>query len=157
MASELLLAGTALPRVSAHSTGEAPGPGLGVLVAAGAGLAGIGVRPNLLFPLLWVSPLLVIVSLETLLFEPHVFSPVTRGAWDGIVTAALAALICGFFWEMWNVYSAAKWVYSIPHVHRFQIFDMPLLGYAGYLPFGLECVAVAGLFLGGREQGPLFP
>jgi hypothetical protein len=54
----------------------------------------------------------------------------------------LAAVICGFFWEMWNSFSLAQWRYSIPFVHRFEIFAMPLLGYAGYLPFGLECAAV---------------
>ena len=30
---------------------------------------------------------------------------------------------------------------------RFHIFAMPILGYAGYLPFGLECVVVANLVL----------
>jgi hypothetical protein len=34
-------------------------------------------------------------------------------------------------------------VYHVPFVQRFHIFEMPLLGYAGYLPFGLECLAVA--------------
>ena len=29
--------------------------------------------------------------------------------------------------------------------NRFEIFHMPLLGYSGYLPFGLECLAVASL------------
>jgi hypothetical protein len=67
---------------------------------------------------------------------------VTRGNWSQVVTAALAALICGFFWEMWNVHSLAKWVYSIPYVQRFHIFEMPILGYAGYLPFGLECAVI---------------
>ena len=61
--------------------------------------------------------------------------------------AALAALICGWFWELWNVRSLAHWEYSIPFVDRFHLFDMPILGYAGYLPFGLECLAVADLFL----------
>jgi hypothetical protein len=46
---------------------------------------------------------------------------------------------------MWNFYSLAKWKYSIPLVHRFAIFEMPVLGYAGYLPFGLECAVVAAL------------
>jgi hypothetical protein len=124
-----------------------------LLALAGAGLACIGVFPNVLFPLLWISPLLILVSLHTLLSEPHVLSPVARGNWDGIVTAALAALVCGFFWEMWNVYSQARWVYTIPFVHRFEIFEMPLLGYAGYLPFGLECVAVAELFFGRKGKG----
>lgn len=119
-----------------------------VLVTAGIGLSFIGVRPNVLFSLLWVSPLLIIVSIMTLFNEPHVFSSAARGDWRGIVTAAMAALICGFFWEMWNFYSHAKWIYSIPYAHRFLLFEMPIMGYAGYLPFGLECVAVAELFLG---------
>jgi hypothetical protein len=44
---------------------------------------------------------------------------------------------------MWNFFSLAKWQYSIPYVHRFLVFEMPILGFAGYLPFGLECT-VAG-------------
>jgi len=120
----------------------------GILLASGTGLALVGIWPNLLYPLLWVAPLLIIVSLHGLFGEPHLFSPVARGDWSGIVSAATAALLCGFFWEMWNLYSVAKWVYSIPYVHRFQVFEMPVLGYAGYLPFGMECVAVARLFLG---------
>jgi hypothetical protein len=61
------------------------------------------------------------------------------------VAAAMAALICGGFWEMWNFFSLAKWKYSIPFVHRYLIFEMPLLGYAGYLPFGLQCAVVGSL------------
>jgi hypothetical protein len=58
---------------------------------------------------------------------------------------ALAALFCGFFWELWNVGSLAHWQYSIPFVQRFHLFEMPLLGYAGYLPFGLACLAAADI------------
>jgi hypothetical protein len=46
---------------------------------------------------------------------------------------------------MWNHYSYPKWEYCIPYVQRFQIFEMPLLGYLGYLPFGLQCRVVADL------------
>ena len=66
--------------------------------------------------------------------------------------AALAGLVCGFFWEMWNYGSLAHWEYSVPLVHRFEIFQMPLLGYSGYLPFGLECLAVARLLEATRDQ-----
>jgi hypothetical protein len=52
---------------------------------------------------------------------------------------------------MWNVNSAAKWVYSIPFVDRFHLFEMPLLGYAGYVPFGLECVVAMDFFFRGRQ------
>ncbi len=115
------------------------------LLLAAAGLAGIGVWPDLLFPLLWVSPLLIITSLQRLAGRSHIFTTTVGGDWRPVVSAALAALLCGFFWEMWNFYSLARWTYRVPLVHRFQIFEMPLLGYAGYLPFGLECVLVGRL------------
>jgi hypothetical protein len=117
----------------------------GVLVLSAAGLAGIGVWPNYLFPLLWVSPLLIIVCLQTFMKERHILSVISAGDWSGAAAASLAAIVCGVFWEMWSFYSLAKWAYSIPLVHRFQIFEMPLLGYAGYLPFGLECVVIGGM------------
>jgi len=110
-----------------------------VLVIAGLGLSCIGLLSDYLFPLLWISPLLIVVCLQTILNESHILSDLARGDWTKIVLFPLAALACGFFWEMWNFYSLAKWQYSIPFVHRFQVFEMPILGYAGYLPFGLEC------------------
>jgi len=116
-----------------------------VLVLAGVGLMGIGVWPDYLFPLLWVSPLLIITSLQAVSGEETVFSCISRGDWRPIWLPAFAALVCGLFWELWNYRSLAHWEYAVPFVHRFQIFEMPLLGYAGYLPFGLECVVIAGL------------
>jgi hypothetical protein len=115
------------------------------LVFSACGLAGIGIWPNILFPLLWVSPVLIIISLQTLLNEHHILSGLTIGNWSGVIAAALAAIISGFFWEMWNYFSLAKWEYSIPFVHRYLIFEMPLLGYAGYLPFGLGCAVVGSM------------
>jgi hypothetical protein len=119
----------------------------GCLVLSAAGLAGIGVWPNYLFPFLWISPLLIIIGLQTLMKERHLFWQTAAGDWRGTVAAVLAAIICGGFWEMWNYLSLAKWEYSIPLVQRLHIFEMPLLGYAGYLPFGLAC-AVIGDMLG---------
>ena len=115
------------------------------LVLAAVGLFGIGVWPNFLFSLLWISPLLIIVSLQALMRERHILSDISRGDWRLVISSALAALICGFFWEMWNYGSLAKWVYNIPFVDRFRIFEMPILGYAGYLPFGLECAVIGGM------------
>ena len=116
-----------------------------VLIIAAFGLAFIGVFPNDLFPLLWISPGLIIVSLQTLQGERHILSDISHGDWTLAAASALSALFCGCFWEMWNYYSLAKWQYAIPFVNRFHLFEMPILGYAGYLPFGLECAAIGGL------------
>lgn len=116
-----------------------------LLAAAAGSLTGIGIRPDLLYPLLWVSPLAVLAALDGIAGKRHLLSGPAEGDWREVVGFGLAALLCGFFWEMWNVHSLAKWEYSIPYVQRFLLFEMPVLGYSGYLPFGLECAAVAAL------------
>lgn len=113
-------------------------------------LVGIGVFPERLYPLVWISPALVIVSLQAFGDRPTVFASLKRGDWRDLVSHSTAALVSGFFWEMWNSGSLAHWEYSVPYVDRFRIFEMPLLGYAGYLPFGIECAVISRLALRGE-------
>ena len=125
------------------------------LVLAAAALAGIAAWPNQLFSLVWVAPLGVVTSVQTLWGRRHLLGEPSRGRWAPVVTAAAAALGCGFFWEMWNAGSLVGWTYTVPYVQRFELFAMPILGYAGYLPFGLECAAVEELLeeLSGGPDG----
>ncbi len=106
----------------------------------------IGIFPDYLFPFLWVSPLIVIVSLKTIFGEPHVLYLNKVENQRRVLAAMLAALICGFFWEMWNYWSLIQWHYEIPLVDRYHLFEMPILGYGGYLPFGIECLAIGDAF-----------
>jgi hypothetical protein len=132
-----------LKRFDAHR----PASVAGFALAAAAGLTGIVFCPHLTYPLLWISPLAVFLSLQALKGEATVLDGLARGDWRLPVRFALAALICGVFWEMWNFHSLAKWIYSVPYVHAFQLFEMPAVGFAGYLPFGIECAAVAAWIL----------
>ncbi|MEJ2763837.1 hypothetical protein VV869_07640 [Photobacterium sp. MCCC 1A19761] len=115
------------------------------LLAAMLSLFALGAWPDSFFPLVWISPLMVIVALETLAGKPTLFSVIPKGDWRPFALPALAGLQCGFLWELWNFGSKAPWIYNIPYVDRFYLFEMPLLGYAGYLPFGLECALIASL------------
>ncbi len=65
-----------------------------------------------------------------------------------------AGLTCGVFWEMWNYWSAPKWIYDIPYASRPKVFEMPLLGYGGYLPFALEVYAFYHLIHGFVDRRP---
>ena len=107
------------------------------------GLTGIVFFPQWAYPLLWISPLMVFVLLQVLMRERSVLDVLAVGSWGVVVRFAVAALVCGLVWETWNFYSLAKWLYNVPWVSRFHIWEMPLLGFAGYLPFGVECAAVA--------------
>lgn len=127
--------------------------GWALLMGSAAGLFGLGLWPDYLFSLVWVAPLLLLTALQLICDQPTMFSETAHGDWRTLWAAALAALICGWFWEMWNVYSLARWEYTVPFVQRFTLFEMPLLGYAGYLPFGLECLAVSDACLSRKFSG----
>ena len=58
-----------------------------------------------------------------------------------MVSLALGCLLCGFFWEMWNFYGYPKWIYNTPGVDFLYVFEMPLPGYLGYIPFSFELFA----------------
>jgi len=124
-----------------------------MLGGAGAGLLGLGLWPDYLFPLVWVAPLVLITALQLMRGESTIFSDAVCGDWRTLWVVALAALLCGWFWEMWNMYSLAHWEYAVPYVQGLALFHMPLLGYAGYLPFGLECLAVADMCLARKFSG----
>jgi hypothetical protein len=120
--------------------------GAGFALAGAVGLFCLPVFPNVLFPLLWLAPLALLCGLLAAAGEETLFDALGRGDWRTLVRLSMAALICGGFWEMWNMYSLARWVYDVPYVGRFHVFEMPLLGFAGYGPFGWECAAVAMVF-----------
>ena len=122
--------------------------GLAALLLSCAGLFAVGIVPDLAFPLVWVAPPTLLISLAALRGEPHALSGIGSGDWRFPVSSVLAALLCGFFWEMWNFESYAKWEYDIPYVNVLHVFEMPLLGYAGYLPFGVLCAEIRDFIVG---------
>ena len=74
--------------------------------------------------------------------RPHFLEDLRHGDWRTVISLSLGALVCGLFWEMWNYYSFPKWFYHIPQLGFWHIFEMPLLGYGGYVPFALELYAL---------------
>ncbi len=147
------------PRLQAACTGFRPVPHAGarplpwLLLALGsAGFFAVGAWPQYCYPMVWVAPLLVLIALPALMRELNVLAAARHGDWRGVVLPALAGLMAGFFWEMWNWRSLVHWEYSIPLVDGFPLFEMPILGYAGYLPFGIVCIVISELVCGRRER-----
>jgi hypothetical protein len=106
---------------------------------------------------LWLAPLLILAALQHLVLGETLLASLRHGDWRPVLQPAMAGLICGLLWELWNFGSLAKWHYSIPYVQRFCVFEMPLLGYAGYLPFGVECALVMDLVARCIERRSVWP
>src|SRR6266567_134915 len=90
--------------------------------------------------------------LNSWLGREHFMEYLERGDWRPIVSLSVGALICGFFWEMWNYYSWPKWIYHTPGAQFLEIFEMPLLGYGGYVPFALELFVLRNLLWRGAPR-----
>jgi len=111
---------------------------------AGVFLSGIAMLmltlawPKYCYPLVWTSLVLILEPVNCWLGREHFLEYLEGGDWRPIVSLSIGALICGVFWEMWNYYSWPKWVYHTPGMQFLHIFEMPLAGYAGYVPFALE-------------------
>jgi hypothetical protein len=56
-----------------------------------------------------------------------------------VVNLVLSGFLCGVLWEFWNYWARSKWVYTVPIMQRFKLFEMPLPGYFGFPAFALEC------------------
>ena len=138
--------------------------------------------PYPLFWAMWIAPLSVLAGQ---LMRKKIWTPFTAladGNWSPLLLIALSSLCNGIFWEMWNHGSESinplsphvplwptnpnYWIYDIPYVNIIHIFsEMPLLGYLGYLPFGILVWVFfiwAGNLLGfdtgfGHEQNQLPP
>jgi hypothetical protein len=53
---------------------------------------------------------------------------------------------------MWNYNAMSKWYYTVPFVGFGKVFEMPILGYLGYLPFGWEVYALYHLVWGNLKR-----
>ena len=104
--------------------------------------AGVLFLPRYFFPFTWVWLFVFVDALNFLRGRASLIEQVSRGEWRNIVTLALAGIVCGFFWEMWNIFALPKWYYTVPFVNFAKIFEMPLLGYGGYVPFAWELYAL---------------
>lgn len=108
--------------------------------------------PHQAFPLLWLSVVLLLDPLNNQMGRKSALAHMKARDWRFFVALPLAALTCGFFWEMWNYLSLPKWYYTVPYVGFAKVFEMPILGYTGYLPFALELFALYQFLLAFLNQ-----
>jgi len=106
--------------------------------------------PEYFFPFMWLSVFFILEPINIWLGHVTIADWTGKSDWRPVISLWIGALMCGFFWELWNFYSYPKWIYHVPWVDFLRIFEMPLLGYGGYLPFSLELFSlyhlIAGLF-----------
>jgi hypothetical protein len=125
------------------------GPGAWICVAAGAAML---VLPIFVHSTYFAAPVFLgfVLFLDPLNARAGRESILGDGNSRRLVNLLVAGFICGGLWEFWNYWSGAKWIYNVPIFSDVKIFEMPVLGFAGFPPFAVECfvmyVWVRGVF-----------
>src|SRR6266700_5985229 len=106
--------------------------GWGLLVA-------VLIFPRYLYPITWGAVWLIA---EPLLYrrdpERSLFADIARGSWGRIARLMAAGLFAGALWESFNALARGRWIYTVPFLEHWKIFEMPLVGFIGFPFFALE-------------------
>jgi hypothetical protein len=108
--------------------------------------------PGYFFPLVWLAFFLILDPINYLHRQPSMISHLSDRKLAVPLAVFLGATVCGFFWEFWNYWAIPKWYYTIPFVGFWKVFEMPVLGYLGYGPFGWELYAMYSFVLSLRRH-----
>jgi hypothetical protein len=93
--------------------------------------------PREAFPLVWIAPILLLEPIAYAAGFPSWLREIEKGECLLPVSIMTATMFNGFCWELWNFYSLPKWIYDVPYVGFWHVFEMPILGYLEYPLFGL--------------------
>jgi hypothetical protein len=103
------------------------------------------VWPGLFFPFVWLGFIFLLEPVNYRRHAPSFLADLENRRVRRLASWALAGLAAGFVWELLNFWAGSHWEYAIPHFNFWKIFQMPFLGYGGFIPFGLEVFAAYAL------------
>ncbi len=103
--------------------------------------------PNLCFPLVWIGLYFFIEPLNYRLKTVTLWADIEKKNWVNFWSWIFSGLTAGFLWEFWNFWAGSHWEYSLPYLDFWRVFQMPVFGYLGFLPFALEIFVIWNLAL----------
>ena len=95
-----------------------------------------------LFAAVWLGFILLLDPANHRLGLPSLLSDLEQGRRGRLYALLISGWVCGWLWEFWNYWAAAKWIYIFPMFQSLKIFEMPAPGFLGFPPFALECFAM---------------
>ena len=92
-----------------------------------------------LFALVWIGFVFLLDPINHKVGLPSLLTDLAVGYRGRFWSLFISGWVCGWLWEFWNYWAAAKWLYVFPIFQDWKVFEMPIPGYLGFLPFALEC------------------
>lgn len=88
--------------------------------------------------LVWTGFIFLLDPVNYLNREKSILKEIENGSLEVFLSLLLSGLWCGLLWEFWNFWAIGKWIYTVPILADVKIFEMPVIGYLGFLVFAVE-------------------
>lgn len=98
--------------------------------------------PRYFFWLTWGAFILLLEPANYRLGLNSLLRDLARGEIRKLYLLLLSGFVCGIIWETLNFQAGARWIYTVPFVGDWKIFEMPVPGYLGFPPFAVECYVI---------------
>jgi len=93
-------------------------------------------------PLVWMGFAFFLDPINGRMGERSILSEFFTGQFRSMLIFFLAGLVAGVLWEFWNYWAITKWEYEVPYLGHIKLFEMPVLGFLGFMPFIIESYAI---------------
>jgi hypothetical protein len=93
-------------------------------------------------PLVWIGFAFLLDPINGRLGERSFLTEFFTGRFRSMPVMFLAGVVCGVLWEFWNYWASSKWHYDVPYFGHIKLFEMPVLGFFGFMPFAVESYAI---------------
>jgi hypothetical protein len=101
-----------------------------------------------LIPFVWLGFAFLLEPINFLLGGRSLFQYFEAGELKQLLSLMVSGVVCGLLWEFWNYWAEARWIYILPFSWAGpKIFEMPLLGFLGFIPFAVECHSMQNYLL----------
>jgi hypothetical protein len=98
--------------------------------------------PLLFFPFVWLGFIFLLEPVNFRLGLDSLLADAKEKNANRILSWLLAGFSAGILWEALNYWAGSHWEYTIPYLNFSRIFQMPVFGYGGFLPFAIEVFAM---------------
>lgn len=111
----------------------------------------VSVMP-LLYPsigglVMWLGMFLLIDPINRVTGRISIIQRASSGDIGLVLQLFASGIIMGILWEFWNYMAYSKWIYNLPtYLSTIKIFEMPIYGYLGYLPFAIDALLFYAMF-----------
>jgi len=94
--------------------------------------------PKYFFWCIWLALIFILDPWTKNISGESLSVQLSKGNFRTLSLLVATGILIGFLWEGWNYWAGIKWQYNVPFVGEWKIFEMPILGYLGFVGFSIE-------------------